>query len=307
MVLYLDAVWLLNLLIDASLLQLTALMLKRRTNRLRFWLGALTASSVVLILFTPLAFLVAHPLGKFLFSVLIIYVTFGFRRLSVFVQNLAAFYFLAFAIGGGLFALHYFFQNDAFYANSRFLTTLNYGDPVSWIVIVAGFPFLWFFSKKRIDHTVVRKWQSSAGAEAIIQMADLTIKAKAFIDSGNKLYEPLTRFPVMFLSREACKDALPAELFRAFSGEEGMLSRESLAAEWKNRLALIPYTAVDGSRRFATAVRPDRVLIIHEGKLIECRKVYVALTEHALSAASDFDSLLHPDMLLHGKVIEPAS
>ncbi|GGL44716.1 sigma-E processing peptidase SpoIIGA [Sporolactobacillus putidus] len=307
MVLYLDAVWLLNLLIDASLLQLTALMLKRRTNRIRFWLGAFTASSIVLILFTPLAFLVDHPLGKFLFSLFIIFVTFGFRRLSVFVQNLAAFYFLAFGIGGGLFALHYFFQSDSFYANSRFLTTLNYGDPISWIVIVTGFPFLWFFSKKRIDQTVVRKWQSSTGAELIIQMHNLTIKAKAIIDSGNKLYEPLTRFPVMFLSRDACKDALPSALFQTASDPESMLIREDLPDDLKNRLALIPFMAVDGSRQFTAAIRPDQVLIMHEGKLIECRKVYVALTEHTLSSSGDFDSILHPDMLLHGKVIEPAS
>lgn len=307
MVVYLDAVWLLNLLIDACLLQLTALMLKRRTNRIRFWLGAFTASSIVLILFTPLAFLVAHPLGKLVFSALIIFVTFGFCRLSVFAQNLAAFYFTAFAIGGGLFALHYFFQSDSLYANSRFLTTLNYGDPISWVTVAAGFPLLWLFSKRRMDQTVVRKWQSSAGAEIIIQIHNLTIKAKGMIDSGNKLYEPLTRFPVMFLSREACQDALPAELFQAGDGPDSILMHEDLPAEWKNRFALIPYSAVDGSRQFTAAIRPDQVLIMHEGKLIECRRVYVALTEHTLSSSGDFNSILHPDMLLHGKVIEPAS
>ncbi|RYM07257.1 sigma-E processing peptidase SpoIIGA [Sporolactobacillus sp. THM7-7] len=307
MVLYLDAVWLLNLLIDAGLLKLTAVMLRRRVHPVRLWCGALAASSVVLLLFTPLAFIALHPVGKFLFSLLIIFVAFGYGRLSVFFQNLAGFYFSAFAIGGGLFALHYFFQTGSFYTDSRFFTTLNYGDPISWIMVAAGFPLLWLFSKKRMEQTAVRKWQSSFGAAVTIRVLDRTVRATGMIDSGNKLYDPLTRVPVMFLSREACMESLPPALFRGAGKPENIVDADDLPAEWKNRLVLIPFRAVDGSKKFTIAIRPDQVLIAHEGKLIECRKVCIALTDHSLSPSGDFNSILHPDMLIHGKIIEPAS
>ncbi|RYL95412.1 sigma-E processing peptidase SpoIIGA [Sporolactobacillus sp. THM7-4] len=307
MVLYLDAIWLLNLLIDACLLQLTAVLLKRQIHPCRLWCGAFTASAIVLILFTPFAILVTHPIGKVLFSMVIIFIAFGYHRLSIFLQNLAAFYFSAFAIGGGLFALHYFFQTSSVYANKGFLTTLNYGDPISWIMVVLGFPVLWLFSKKRMDQAVIRKWQSSMGASVTIQVLDLNIEARGMIDSGNKLYDPLTRAPVMFLSREACGDSLPDVLFHSEGGMEQLLAQEELSDEWKNRIVFIPYRAIDGSRRFTAAFRPDRVLIMHEGKIIECRKVCIALTENQLSPSGDFNSIIHPDMLLHGKVIESAS
>lgn len=307
MVLYLDAVWLLNLLIDACLLKLTALMLKRRTYRLRLFLGALTASSVVLILFTPLAFLVTHPLGKFLFSVLIIWITFGFGRPSVFFQNLAAFYFSAFAIGGGIFALHYFFQNGTSYADSRFLTTMNFGDPVSWIFVVFGFPALWLFSKKRLDQTAVRKWQHATGAEITIQIFNQVIQSRGLIDSGNKLYDPLTRLPVMFLSRAACEGQIPASLFQMEGPDAAFQVYEDLPNGWDSRITWIPYRSVDGVPHYIIAFRPDRVLITHEGRQIECKRVLVALTMQTLSTSGEFSSILHPDMLLNGKVIEPAS
>lgn len=307
MVLYLDAVWMLNLLIDACLLKLTALMLKRRVSRLRLWLGATLASTVVLILFTPLSFLVAHPSGKFLFSVLIILTTFGFGRFSSFFQNLAAFYFTAFAVGGGLFGLHYFFQNSSFYANGTLLSTMNFGDPVSWIFVIAGFPLLWFFSKKRFDQTATRKWEHATIAAVEIRIFDQTISTDALIDSGNKLYDPLTRVPVMFLSRSVCIGKIPDLLFQPFQAECFQDVQEQLPAEWVRKLSWIPYRSVDGVPRSLLAFRPDEVHVTQDDRLLSCKKVLVALTDQVLSPSGDFHAILHPDMLLHGKLIDRAS
>lgn len=307
MVLYLDAVWMLNLLIDACLLKLTALMLSRKVSRLRLWSGAVLASMVVLILFTPLSFLIAHPSGKFLFSVLIILTTFGFGRLSSFVQNLAAFYFAAFAVGGGLFGLHYFFQNSSFYANGTLLSTMNFGDPVSWIFVIAGFPLLWFFSKKRFDQVVTRKWERSTVTGIQIRIFDQNIRTDALIDSGNKLYDPLTRVPVMFLSRSVCQGTIPEPFFQPLQPECFQEIQEQLPTEWLEKLSWIPYRSVDGIPRSLLAFRPDEVLVTHEGRLLSCKKVLVALTDQLLSPSGEFGAILHPDMLLHGRRIDKAS
>lgn len=307
MAVYLDVIWLLNFLIDFMLLKLTAIMMKRRVRSWRLWSGALFASSIILLLFTPLSPIFYHPIGKIFFSMVIILIAFGFGRWSVFIQNVLAFYFSAFAIGGGLFAVHYFFQSNSSYAGSGLLNTLSFGDPISWGMVLIGFPILWYFSKKRLDHVVVRKWQGTTQAQVTIEFFDRTIRSTGMIDSGNKLYEPLTRIPVMFLSREACADALPSALFHHEGGFQSLLEDETLPDEWKSRVAMIPYRGVDGSRQWITAVRPDRVVIQHEGRKIESPKIFVALTGHRLSGADDFDSILHPDMLIHGKMIIPAS
>ncbi|MCO7126302.1 sigma-E processing peptidase SpoIIGA [Sporolactobacillus shoreicorticis] len=307
MVVYLDAIWALNLFIDACLLKLTALMLKRQTSRLRLWSGAVIASAIVLMLFTPAAFIVDQPLGKLLYSALIILVAFGFHRVSIFLQNLAAFYFTAFATGGGLFAVHYFFQDASFYASNRFLNTTNYGDPISWITVCIGFPILWFFSKRRIDQTVVRKWNSTTLADVRLRFFDICIDARAMIDSGNKLTDPLTGAPVMFVEKSVCGERIPKALFQTDGRQFVSPELSSIPEEWQNRIAWIPYRAVDGSNQLSLAVRPDQVVIMFEGKKIECTKSLVAFVDHSLSPSGDFSSILHPDMLLHGKVIDTAS
>lgn len=306
-VVYLDVIWLLNLLIDACLLKLTALMLKREVSRVRLWIGALLASSIIILLFTPLSLYISGPLGKVGFSALIIFVTFGYHKWTAFLQNLAGFYFSAFAIGGGLFAIHYFFQNASFYADNHFLTTMNYGDPISWLMVIPAFPLLWYFSKKRIDQTVIRKWQNSLGARVSIFIGDCTIHARGMIDSGNKLYDPLTRLPVMFLSREACNQQLPDQLFAQNQWSESTDWIDTLDDEWKGRVSLVPYQAVDGNPRLICAIRPDQIIIFHEGKRIECRRALIALTGHKLSSEDDFNCILHPAMLQNGKMVKPAS
>ncbi|VWA41068.1 Sporulation sigma-E factor processing peptidase (SpoIIGA), partial [Bacillus altitudinis] len=86
-VIYLDVIWLLNFCFDLLLLLLTAFILKRQVKKRRYMLGALIGSSIVLLLFTPFAMIVSHPLGKLLFSVLIVLGTFGFQRFRSFFQK----------------------------------------------------------------------------------------------------------------------------------------------------------------------------------------------------------------------------
>ncbi|MTT32021.1 sigma-E processing peptidase SpoIIGA [Terrilactibacillus sp. BCM23-1] len=307
MTIYLDVIWFLNLCIDYLLLKLTVIILKRQVKSWRLWLGTLLASSIVILLFTPLSIVFDHPIGKFLFSTLIILVVFGYHRFSTFLQNIFAFYFVAFGIGGGLFAAHYFFQSNSSYAGQNLFSTLSYGDPISWLFVVIGFPSLWLFSKKRFDQVVVRKWQHSTYAVIYISFLDKSISAKGIIDSGNKLYDPLTRVPVMFLNESVCKSFFPDSVIQEGVDLQNAIQNADLSDELRSRLTVIPYRTVSGKTQLITAFRPDEVILLHEGQRIKAPKVLVALTKQNLSGEGDFNSILHPDMLLHGKIIETAS
>src|SRR5690625_2735362 len=113
MTLYIDVIWFLNLCIDYLLIALTALVLKRKFLHGRMIGAALFASCIVLLLFTPLSSLFYTHWMKFLYSTFIVLIAFGFKRWTYFLQGLLMFYFVTFMIGGGLFALHYFWQTES--------------------------------------------------------------------------------------------------------------------------------------------------------------------------------------------------
>ncbi|WP_085524064.1 sigma-E processing peptidase SpoIIGA [Tuberibacillus sp. Marseille-P3662] len=305
MTVYLDVVWLLNVLIDFMILQLTALILKRSVAVWRLVIGTLFASLIILLLFTPLSPLFYHPVGKSVYSAIIVFIVFGYRRFGLFVQSFFMFYFVTFAIGGGLYGLRFFLFSNQSYANWLHFSTYSFGDPFSWLFIICGFPILWWFSKKRMDHAVIRKFDQSQLADVEITVNDVTLTAKGMIDTGNRLYHPVHQTPVMFVSHEACGDSLPESFFQTSPLE--IMEHTELAKTWGKYLTIVPYRGVDGGQNFVLALKPERVMIDMDGRHLKVKKVLVGLSGHDLAGDHEFNCILHPDLLQTGKNVGTAS
>jgi stage II sporulation protein GA (sporulation sigma-E factor processing peptidase) len=296
--LYLDIIWLLNFCIDLLLLMLTALILKRETNKWRLIAGAFLGSVFIVFLFTPLSGMMYDPLGKFLYSVIIVLTVFGFRRFYHFVQVLFMFYCVTFMIGGGMFALHYFMKTDNVLLNEMTSNVTPFGDPVSWGFVLIGFPVFWFFSKQRIKQVEAKKIRYDRIASVDIQVEGLCLNGKGLIDSGNQLHDPLTKTPVMIIELRAFSGDLPRELFeRAQQPDVFQDDGADLPSEWENRIRLIPYRGVGNQNDFLLAFKPDSVRIELKNEVYKCKKVFVGLNTGNLSGESEFNCIVHPKML----------
>jgi stage II sporulation protein GA (sporulation sigma-E factor processing peptidase) len=295
---YLDIVWIMNLLIDGLLLVLTSLVLKRPIKKRRLFLSAFFASLIVILLFTPLGVMAYNPIGKLVYSALIVLIAFGYRRLSLFLQALGMFYLVTFVMGGGLFALHYFLQSQSFYVQGMSLSTYGFGDPISWVLIFVGFPLLWWFSKKRFDQVVLRKWKADERVDVRIQFGETIIEGVGIVDTGNQLRHPLNQAPVMFISHEVCRNQIPEQLIT--QDPLKALGDQTLPEAWAKRLTIIPYRNVSGMNQTVLGLKPDVVVLKSSSGELLCKKVIVALTDHQLSIETDFNCILHPDMVQLG-------
>ncbi|MGV3488597.1 MAG: sigma-E processing peptidase SpoIIGA [Tuberibacillus sp.] len=304
MTVYLDVVWLLNVFIDFMLLKLTAIVLKRTVKRWRMFLGTIFASLIVLLLFTPLSPIFYHPLGKLSYSAIIVLIAFGYRRFSLFIQCFLMFYFVAFVIGGSLFAIHFYIQSSASYDEFLSFSTLRFGDPISWVLVAIGFPILWLFSKKRMEQVAIRKWKTDGLMAVHIRFFNQTIHAKGLIDTGNGLSDPARQIPVIFLQKQLAREVVPEVLLETDAVDA--LTSGSLPDQWVSRVSVIPYRGVNGKYQLTLALRPDEIIIEHpEGRLI-CKKVLIAFANQSLSEEEDFNCILHPDIIQHGTAL-PAS
>ena len=309
MVIYLDVIWLLNFCFDLLLLLLTAFILKRQVKKRRYMLGALIGSSIVLLLFTPFAMIVSHPLGKLLFSVLIVLGTFGFQRFRSFFQNLFAFYFVTFLMGGGMIGVHSFLQTNTVIQDGLLISQNDgFGDPISWLFVLTGFPAIWLFSKKRLGEVGAKKRQFDEQVLAEIHIQGETIRLKGLVDSGNQLYDPMTKTPVMIVQAdqlmsicgepfiELMKQSHPVEVMQKLDDQFPLL----------DRLRLVPYRAVGHDHGFLLCLKPDAVVIYTKTHMIQSAKCFVGMSLSGLSADQEFQSIVHPDML-DGKIIQGVS
>lgn len=304
MVVYLDLVFLTNLLIDAALLRMTAWSRKLSVRWWRIGIAAVIGASYVVMMFVPAAsFLFTFAL-KLIFSFVMVWVAYGFGHLQHFLRNIGAFYLVNFCAAGCMFGLHYVLQstgdifNGIWFSHSGAMT-FHYQTGLLFVSL-SFMGSLWFFrSVTRSRHRTEARHQYLA--EVAISLDETETTCQGLIDTGNRLFDPLTRTPVMVTELMLWKPYLPPAWFdriRTLPAEEFVqVLDEGDAFPWRDRMRLVPYRGINKDTQFMLALKPDKVVVQHGGKEHECRKVLIGLQGSSLSAEHAYQAIIHPELV----------
>ena len=300
MTVYLDVIWALNLLFDSLLLYLTAIFLKRRIQIWRIIAGGFIGSLIILLSFTPLNAYTSHPISKLICSMFMVLIAFGFKRLTFFFKALMTLYVSTFLIGGAIMGTHYFIQSDLELSVKVLASSVKgYGDPISWLFVLIGFPLAWHFARKNVESMEMTKIQFEQIVDVELHIDNETLHFKGLVDSGNQLYDPLSKLPVMFVSVKDQVEAVPESVSKlaAADPEQFIMGSQDISHEWQHRLRIIPYKVVGQEHQLIVAIKPDLILIEHNGVQYLCEKGLVSFTMQQLSAEDAFQCIVHPKML----------
>ncbi|WP_042456191.1 sigma-E processing peptidase SpoIIGA [Neobacillus dielmonensis] len=299
MTVYLDVIWSLNLLFDSLLLYLTAIILKRKVHFWRVLGGGLIGSIIILLNFTSLHLYSSHPISKLLFSVIMVLMVFGYKRLSFFIKALMTFYVATFLIGGALIGVHFFIQYDSRLTAEVLRSSVEgFGDPISWGFVLIGFPIAWHFSKKNIEAIEMTKIRYDQIVSVSLMMDGQTFHYKGLVDSGNQLYDPVSKMPVMFVSVKKQWEDVPEPIKILAENPDPLEMKEStLPEEWQNRLRIVPCRVVGQEHQLIFTIKPDHILIEQNGTQYLWEKGLVSFTMQELSAEDAFQCIVHPKML----------
>lgn len=299
MVVYLDVIWFLNLLADSLLLWTTAIFLKRKVKVWRMLCGGMIGSSLILLAITPYASAAAHPLTKVVISILMVVAAFGFKRMRFFMSALLTFYFATFLMGGILLGAHYFLKFDFQLHTAVTMESIRgYGDPVSWAFVAIALPAAWHFSRKRIEDLTLLSLSNEKLATVVISINGLELAMNGLIDSGNQLYDPITKTPVMIVSTLGLKEQLPHEIC-SLAGENTQMFEavEELTSDWRDRMRLVPAKSLGKNHQLLCAFKPDSIIVCVNDEKKEVSKALIAFTEQELSGDQQFDCIIHPAMV----------
>ncbi|MVO99360.1 sigma-E processing peptidase SpoIIGA [Paenibacillus lutrae] len=304
MVVYADLIFLLNVVIDAAILLVTA-----RTRRLSFnpWRmvisAALGASYVVMMFVPPLSFLFTFVI-KLLVSLCMIWIAFGFGSLQQFLRTLGTFYLVNFAGAGGIFGLNYVFQTSGDIMNGILFSQTGATHFTlrieTWTVILLGGGTLVLY--RLIFAGVKRKEELTAHlAEVTVVIEGVVFQCTGLIDTGNQLYDPLTRTPVMVMEASRLSEQLPDSWLKRIRAAEVEQIITAMGTEgefvWQDRLRLIPYRGVNRSTQFMLAIKPDKVIITQSSGQVEATKVLIGLDGGQLSGDGAYHAIIHPKLV----------
>ncbi|MFC5651677.1 sigma-E processing peptidase SpoIIGA [Paenibacillus solisilvae] len=303
-VVYIDVYFMINLLIDGSNLLLTAWVRSIRAKWWRVLLAAVIGSLyAVMMVFPPLSFLFTIII-KIVLSVIMLLTAFGFGSVQHFIRHLGAFYGVNFAAAGAVLGFNYLLMNSSKEVWDTFKSVDGqYGFMIRpsilfvFSIVCVGYYIYRSVMTQRKERDLVRNHL----AEVKVRIGDCTYSCVGLIDTGNQLYEPLTRTPVMVMETCVWQEVLPPSWINKIreSQVDKLLANmnDDEPFIWQDRLRLVPYRGVNRGAQFMLAIKPDMVIIVRDGEQFESRKVLIGLDAGKLVTDGTYQAIIHPSLL----------
>ena len=196
MIVYVDLVLFLNIAMDFLLLLSVSIILKRNIKFYRIILGALTGGVSIIFLFISLNNFTLF-LFKLVISLLMILITFSYKNIKYFTNNLLYLYLSSIILGGGIYLLDIQFN----YKNQG-LMFIDSSFGINIVVLLIISPF--------IIYSYIKSMKKMKGDYSNYYKVDIYYKNKiykfnAFLDTGNRLYDHYKRRPIVLVNTNKIK------------------------------------------------------------------------------------------------------
>ncbi len=297
---YLDLLFVQNVLIDYLLLSLTSTWRNQPARRWRLLAAAFLGGMYVLFFFF-LAFGFMYTfITKILFSGIMVMVAFGFGDWRGYLRLVCAFYMTAFLVGGGVIAFYWLLQSqvDVLYY-FQFLRAMDMTQLSVMCVLAVGYPLSWIFARstyRSLRHQKL-KWDHLIRVEG--EICGQCFQCIGLVDTGNQLYDPLSRIPVMMIEVTVLP-FLPQQILRwVEESKEACVVREMDRIDdlWASRLRFIPYRTIGQQQSWLIALRPEQLSLWTSQRKHEVQKVLIGLTSTPLSPDGAYQAIVHPSLL----------
>ncbi|KEO80926.1 sigma-E processing peptidase SpoIIGA [Tumebacillus flagellatus] len=309
-VVYLDVIWVINLVLDGFILFVTAFLARRKVTGWRMIGASAIGASYALFLFVPALSVLLSFVCKVLFSILMVWVAFRPKGVWELGKLLGLFYLASFLMGGAAYAANGLFQNISM-KNGLLIVKgrIAWLQPSTLVLIVAAMPLVYWLGKSAWTRLGKAKHREQNFWDVEVQIGDFRVSFTGLLDTGNALTDPLSRTPVMVLDWDLLRDVLPRELTQSFeknTDPASALGEFELPGDWQARMRLVPYRGVGGVMGMLLSFRPDAVQLTASdlpGEVHTCRKVLIGLNPKPLAADGSYRAILHPAMI--GDAAEP--
>lgn len=185
MEMYIDLFFIFNVIMDYIIIMSTNILLKRRTSYIRMILSSLIGGISSLVLFTSLNKIVIEIVS----IVIMVLISFGYKGIRYLINNILYMYVLSTLLGG----IIYLFNIKV--SNSMFLTYL--------IIIVISIEIMILYIK---ENKKMRSIYNNYYKVDIYFKDRKKLSLIGFVDTGNNLYDPYKKRPVIIVHNKYIKE-----------------------------------------------------------------------------------------------------
>lgn len=295
MTVYIDVVFLENLILNVIILYATSLIAKINLKIIRTLISASIGSIYAIMYYIFQIGLYSNIIFKFVLSVIMIYVAFNPKEFKTLLKVLILFYLTSFVFGGASLSVIYLvnaqkinIQNGMIIGKYTMNTILT-GIIIAFIVIVIAFKII----KSKIS-------KNDLFCDIRFKINNKEIKTKAMLDTGNLLKEPITNIPVVVAEHKLLYNVIPNEILdnieNILGGDLENISDE-VKNEYISKLKVIPFTSLGKQNGMLLGIKADELIVEEMNSEKKIDKVIIGIYNKELSKKRTYSALIGIDVI----------
>ena len=289
MTVYIDTLFLIYFIINFVLLQVTCSFLKLYTTNIKL----ISAASLGGI-YSVICLIIQIPF--FVNSILLFIIPFFMVFISIYKKPIITYLktFLTFIITAALFngiiytlSISTNIGNYIFLENNIFYIRIPFSFLILCCIVFLTISFLTdFVIRKKSKSKIIR-------FEIIINNKKKVINT--FFDSGNNLYEPLSKKPVILAEYIKLRPILPDYIDEKFLENQSLDNLLTKTSAYKN-LYIIKTNTVNNTSYFL-GIKPDEIFIYDKWKKYKTDCI-IAIVNKKFCDNDEYNGIIHPDLIL---------
>ena len=292
---YLDIIFLENLIMNSILLYATSIILKIKPKFIRVIIASAIGSIYAIFLYITNIKIYTSIISKIILSIIIVYVAFNPQTMKKLWKQLACFYLTSFLFGGVALYLIYFIKpqeiqiKNGMFAGEYVLKVILLGAILSFIMIKIALKFIKtkLTSKDMLCHLKV-------------ELGSKEVNTTAMIDTGNLVKEPITNTPVVIIETSLLYDILPKEVLNnlenILKGDLSNLPKE-MQEKYIPKLRCIPFTSLGKQNGMLVGIKFDKITVKYEEETKTTNNIIIGLYDKSLTKRGEYKALIGIELI----------
>ncbi len=287
---YIDVIFLENLIMNSIILYATAIILKIKPKMIKIIISSAIGSIYAIITYITEIEIYTSVILKTILAIIIVYIAFNPQNLKKMLKEVAIFYLTSFVFGGAtLYLIYYIKPQEIFIKNGMFV-----GTYILKVILLGGIFALIIIkiSSKIIKDKITPK---DIYCNIKIKIDNKIIETKGMIDTGNLVKEPITNTPVVILESTLLEKALPTiilnNLENILSGDLSQIPKE-IQEKYISKLRCIPFSSLGKQNGMLLGIKADEIEVETEYEKKVSNNVIIGIYDKTLTKRGEYRALV---------------
>lgn len=309
MTIYLDIVFLENILMNYLILYATGFIQKKKMKSIRLLIASTIGAVYAIITYLGLIPIYSELFMKVILSMILVYIAYENQTIKSGLKNLLLFYLTSFVIGGCALAMLYMISPENIIFNNGVLVG-TYPMKVTLIAGIVGFTVI------QVSFSINKRQMKLKDliCDLEIGINGKSVMVKAYMDSGNMLKDPLSKKPVVIVEKSKIEEIVNLESiwnigtkldndYNKDNVRNNINSVQSAERGDKDlKFRLIPFKSIGKQNGMLIGLKPEYIKVDYNGETVKTKDVIIGLYDKAIN--KQYSALIGLEILEGGTINE---